>query len=237
MCGRFVSATPADEVARYFDAQAPEAALEPSWNVAPTNDIYVVLEDGGIRRVAPHHWGLVPVWAKSPALGNKMINARAEGLADKNAFKHAFKRRRCIVPVDGFYEWQKIEGQKVKQPFFISRPDGEPLAFAGLWEEWKGPDRSGDQRLRSATIITTEANSTMAPVHDRMPVILPPSAWDTWLDEDNADLETLGRLLVPAPPEILTLRPVSTEVNNVRNKGAQLIERVDPPAQAPPASA
>ena len=237
MCGRFVSATPADEVAQYFDAEAPESALEPSWNVAPTNDIYVVLEDGGVRRVAPHHWGLVPIWAKSPALGNKMINARAEGLADKNAFKHAFKRRRCIVPVDGFYEWQKLEGQKVKQPYFISRPDGEPLAFAGLWEEWKGPDRSGDQRLRSATIITTEANATMAPVHDRMPVILPPSAWDAWLDEDNADLDTLGRLLVPAPPEILTLRPVSTEVNNVRNKGAQLIERVEPAAQTPPASA
>ena len=230
MCGRFVSSTPVDELAQYFDAEPPaEAALEASYNVAPTNDIYVVLEDGGVRKVAPHHWGLVPVWAKSPALGNKMINARAEGLADKNAYKHAFKRRRCIVPVDGFYEWRKVPGQKAKQPYFIARPDGEPLAFAGLWEEWKGPDRSGDQRLRSATIITTSPNELMATIHDRMPVILPPSAWSTWLDEDNADLDTLGRLLVPAPSEILTLRPVSTEVNNVRNKGEHLLDPVPEP--------
>ena len=233
MCGRFVSSTPVDELAQYFDAEPPaEAALEASYNVAPTNDIYVVLEDGGVRKVAPHHWGLVPVWAKSPALGNKMINARAEGLADKNAYKHAFKRRRCIVPVDGFYEWRKVPGQKAKQPYFIARPDGEPLAFAGLWEEWKGPDRSGDQRLRSATIITTTPNDLMATIHDRMPVILPPSAWSTWLDEDNADLDTLGRLLVPAPSEILTLRPVSTEVNNVRNKGAHLLDPVPEPVIA-----
>ncbi len=233
MCGRFVSSTPVDELAQYFDAEPPaEAALEASYNVAPTNDIYVVLEDGGVRKVAPHHWGLVPVWAKSPALGNKMINARAEGLADKNAYKHAFKRRRCIVPVDGFYEWRKVPGQKAKQPYFIARPDGEPLAFAGLWEEWKGPDRSGDQRLRSATIITTTPNELMATIHDRMPVILPPSAWSTWLDEDNADLDTLGRLLVPAPSEILTLRPVSTEVNNVRNKGAHLLDPVPEPVIA-----
>ena len=233
MCGRFVSSTPVDELAQYFDAEPPaEAALEASYNVAPTNDIYDVLEDGGVRKVAPHHWGLVPVWAKSPALGNKMINARAEGLADKNAYKHAFKRRRCIVPVDGFYEWRKVPGQKAKQPYFIARPDGEPLAFAGLWEEWKGPDRSGDQRLRSATIITTSPNELMATIHDRMPVILPPSAWSTWLDEDNADLDTLGRLLVPAPSEILTLRPVSTEVNNVRNKGAHLLDPVPEPVIA-----
>lgn len=231
MCGRFVSSTPADELAAYFDADPPpEAALESSWNVAPTNDIYVVLEDGGVRRVAPHHWGLVPVWAKSPAIGNKMINARAEGLSEKNAFKHAFKRRRCIVPVDGFYEWRKVPGQKVKQPYFIARPDGEPLAFAGLWEEWKGPDRSGEERLRSATIITTEPNELMATIHDRMPVILPPSAWGEWLAEDNADLDSLGRLLVPAPSEILTLRAVSTEVNNVRNKGAHLIDAVPEPS-------
>lgn len=228
MCGRFVSSSPPDEIARYFAAEPPaEAALEANYNVAPTSDIYVVLEDGGIRRVAPHHWGLVPVWAKDPSIGSRMINARSEGLSDKNAFKHAYKKRRCIVPVDGFYEWKKTPGQKAKQPYFIHRPDEEPLAFAGLWEEWKGPDRDGTERLRSATIITTEANETMAPVHDRMPVVLPPTAWDDWLDPDNADLESLGRLLVPAPPHILTLRPVSTEVGNVRNRGPHLIEPVD----------
>jgi putative SOS response-associated peptidase YedK len=234
MCGRFVSSSTPDEIAQYFDAAPPaaEAALQPSWNVAPTNDIYVVLEDGGVRHVAPHHWGLVPIWATSPSAGNKMINARAETLASKNAFKPAFRKKRCIVPVDGFYEWQKVPGQKVKQPYFISRADGEPLAFAGLWEQWRGPDRDGSERLRSATIVTTEANETMAPVHDRMPVILPPSAWDVWLDPAVSDLDLLGKLLVPAPPTLLTLRPVSTEVNSVRNHGPQLIE----PAEATPAA-
>lgn len=228
MCGRFVSSSPPDEVARYFDAEAPaEAALEPSWNVAPTNDVYVVLSDGGVRRLATHHWGLVPFWAKSPAIGNKMINARSEGLADKNAYKNAFRKRRCIVPADGFYEWRKVPGQKKKQPYFIHREDGEPIAFAGLWEEWRA-DRKSPEALRSATILTTTPNEAMAQIHDRMPVILPPAVWDEWLDPDNADIETLGRLLVPAPPELLTLRPISTEVNNVRNDGPHLTDEIDP---------
>jgi putative SOS response-associated peptidase YedK len=230
MCGRFVSASSPDEIARYFDAEAPEALLEPSYNVAPTNDVYAVLNDGGVRRLDAFHWGLVPIWAKDPRQGAKMINARAETLAAKNAYKPAFKRRRCIIPADGFYEWQKIPGQKTKQPHFIHRPDGEPLAFAGLWEVWKGPDKQGDP-LRSCTIVTTSANATMEPLHDRMPVILPASAWDEWLDPANDDLETLGKLLVPAAPELIVTHPVSTEVNTVRNKGAELIEQVDPTAQ------
>jgi putative SOS response-associated peptidase YedK len=227
MCGRFVSASSPDEIARYFDADAPEALLEPSYNVAPTNDVYAVLSDGGVRRLDAFHWGLVPIWAKDPRQGAKMINARAETLASKNAYKPAFKRRRCLIPADGFYEWKKIPGQKTKQPHFIHQPDGEPLAFAGLWEVWRGPDRQGDP-LRSCTIVTTSANETMQPLHDRMPVILPASAWDQWLDPANDDLETLGKLLVPAPPEVIVTHPVSTEVNSVRNKGAELIEPVDP---------
>ncbi len=231
MCGRFVSSSTPDEIAQYFDAEAPpEAAIGPSWNVAPTSDVYIVMEDGEVRRVAPVHWGLVPFWAKSPAVGSKMINARAEGLADKAAYKRAFRKRRCIVPVDGFYEWRKVPGQKLKQPYFISRPDGEPLAFAGLWEEWRGPERDGSERLRSTSIITTTPNELMATIHDRMPVILPPSAWDEWLDPTNADVDTLGRLLVPAPEQLLVLRPVSTEVNNVRNQGPHLVDEVDPPS-------
>jgi putative SOS response-associated peptidase YedK len=227
MCGRFVSASSPDEIARYFDAEAPEALLEPSYNVAPTNDVYAVLSDGGVRRLDAFHWGLVPIWAKDPRQGAKMINARAETLASKNAYKPAFKKRRCLIPADGFYEWKKIPGQKTKQPHFIHRPDGEPLAFAGLWEVWRGADRQGDP-LRSCTIVTTSANETMEPLHDRMPVILPASAWDQWLDPANDDLETLGKLLVPAPPEIIVTHPVSTEVNSVRNKGAELIDPVDP---------
>jgi putative SOS response-associated peptidase YedK len=230
MCGRFVSATPPDQIAAYFDAEAPEALLEPSYNVAPTNDIYAVLSDGTTRHVDAFHWGLVPLWAKDPKIGSKMINARAETLAEKNAYKSAFKRRRCLIPADGFYEWQKRPeaGAKAKkQPFFIHRTDGEPIAFAGLWEVWRGPNKD-QEPLRSCTIITTTPNDTMAKIHDRMPVILPASAWDTWLDRDNDDLELLGKLLVPCPPELIAMHTISTDVNNVRNKGEQLIEPAPP---------
>lgn len=228
MCGRFVSVAPPDEVARYFDAEPPtDVALGPRYNVAPTDDVYVVLSEGGVRRVAPHHWGLVPFWAKGPAVGNKMINARSEGLADKGAFKHAFARRRCIVPADGFYEWQAVAGQKAKQPYFIHRADGELLGFAGLWEEWRQPGNDGSPRLRSATILTTTANATVEPLHDRMPVILGRSDWAGWLDPTDTDLEALGGLLAPAPPQLLTMHPVSTDVGNVRNEGAHLVDPVE----------
>lgn len=231
MCGRYVSSSTPDEIAAYFDAyEQPEQALEPSWNVAPTDDVYVVLEEEGHRRVAEHHWGLVPFWAKSPAIGSKMINARADGLATKGAFKDSFARKRCIVPADGFYEWKAIPGQKVKQPYLITRRSGEPLAFAGLWSSWRAPDGDRTDRLRSATIITTEPNAVMAELHDRMPVILPASAWAEWLDPDNTDVDDLARLLVPAPAEVLQLQPVSTEVNSVRNQGPHLIDPVEPPA-------
>lgn len=235
MCGRFVSATPPDELAAYFGAEAREALLEASYNVAPTNDVYAVLSDGTTRHVDAFHWGLVPQWAKEVKIGSKMINARAETLAEKSAFKAAFKRRRCLVPADGFYEWQKNAADPKKgrkQPYFIHRPDGEPYAFAGLWEVWVGPHQD-QEPLRSCTIITTTPNEPMSRIHDRMPVILPPSAWDTWLDREVDDLDLLGQLLVPAPPEVISMRPVSTEVNNVRNKGPQLTEEAPPIAESP----
>jgi putative SOS response-associated peptidase YedK len=150
-----------------------------------------------------------------------MINARAESLATSNAYKGAFRRRRAIIPADGFYEWRKLPDGKRKQPYFIQRGDGDPIALAGLWEEWRGPDRKGEP-LRTCTIITTTPNETMAPIHDRMPVILPPSAWDTWLDP-TYDAAALGKLLVPAPAELLTAYPVPTAVNSVRNDGPELI--------------
>ncbi len=248
MCGRFVStATPA-EVAEYFGAE-PQGNLappEPNYNTAPTDDIYVVYESGETRTLDAFHWGLVPFWAKDPSIGNRMINARAEGLATQNAYRHAFRKRRCLIPADGFYEWKKVPGQKTKQPYFISRADGEPVAFAGLWEVWRGgPTDDTDARedgerlrqheptLRSCTIVTTDANALVEPLHDRMPVVLPPSAWDQWLDPTNDDLDALGQLLVPAPSELLTLRPVSTDVNDVRNAGAHLIDEVDPTGSPP----
>ncbi len=237
MCGRFVSASPPDEIAGYFGAESSsEAVLEPNYNVAPTSDVYVVYDSGETRRLDAFHWGLVPFWAKSPSAGNRMVNARAEGLAQKNAYRNAFRRHRCLIPADGFYEWQAQEGRKKKQPYYVHRRDGEPLAFAGLWEEWRGPDDDGSRSLRSCTIITTSANETMEPIHDRMPVVLPPSAWDRWLDPGNHDTTSLGNLLVPAPPHLLTLHPVGTEVGNVRNEGPQLIEPVDPDAERRDAS-
>ena len=229
MCGRFVSATPPDQVAAYFGAEAPEAQLGPSYNLAPTDDIYAVLSDGSARHLDAFHWGLVPLWAKDPKIGSKMINARAETLAVKSAYKSAFAKRRCLIPADGFFEWRKhpTDPKGKKQPFFIHRPDGEPFAFAGLWEVWRGPNRD-QEPLRSCTIITTSPNEVMAQIHDRMPVILPSSVWDTWLDRQQDDLDVLGKLLVPAAASLTVLHPVSTDVNNVRNDGAQLIAEIDP---------
>ncbi|MEY2421317.1 MAG: hypothetical protein QOI95_1384 [Acidimicrobiaceae bacterium] len=233
MCGRFVSSSPPDELAKYFDVEAvAESVFEPNYNVAPSLDVYVVVKTGGVRRLDSFHWGLVPFWAKDPSTGNKMINARAESVATNNAYKRAFTKRRCLIPADGFYEWKKVPGQKAKQPYFIHRADGEPMAFAGLWEIWRPTedvDRTTDP-LRSCTIITGQPNEKIAPIHDRMPVMLPPSAWDEWLDPENADLETLGKLLVPAPASLLELHPVSRAVSNVRENGARLIEPV--PADA-----
>ncbi|HEY2814824.1 MAG TPA: SOS response-associated peptidase [Acidimicrobiales bacterium] len=241
MCGRFVSSSPPDELARYFDVeQVGESVLEPSYNVAPSNDVYVVVETGGVRRLESFHWGLIPFWAKGPSTGNKMINARAETIAEKNAYKRAFQKRRCIIPADGFYEWKKVPGQKAKQPYFIHRADGEPMAFAGLWEVWRpntGDDTgetSDTEIIRSCTIITGQPNEKVADIHDRMPVMLPPSVWAQWLDPANDDLDTLGKLLVPAPASLIELHPVTTAVNNVRSNGAELADPLEPDEAAGP---
>ena len=240
MCGRYVSATPPDQIAAYFDAAAPEALLEPSYNVAPTKDVYAVLSDGTTRVVDAFHWGLIPLWAKDAKIGSKMINARAETLADKSAYRRAYQKRRCIIPADGFFEWKKVPGQKAKQPMFIHRNDGEPMAFAGLWEVWRpgSPAESGagdagtpdDEStwVHSCTIITGEPNEVVSPIHDRMPVQLPPSAWDTWLSRDVEDTDLLGKLLVPAPASLLAAHPVSLRVNDVRQNDSALVDAFDP---------
>jgi putative SOS response-associated peptidase YedK len=226
MCGRFVSTSPPDQLAGYFGVDdVGERVLDPSWNVAPTDDVYVVVEDGGVRRLDAFHWGLIPLWAKDRSVASRMINARAETVTEKNAFKHAFRKRRCIIPVDGFYEWKRLPGGKHKQPMYIQRHDGDPMAFAGLWELWRGSDRDAPP-VRSCTILTGTANETIEPIHDRMPVLLPPSAWSTWLDQGNDDLDALGRLLVPAPASLVTARPVGPAVNSVRNNGPELLAPV-----------
>jgi putative SOS response-associated peptidase YedK len=233
MCGRFVAASTPEKIAEYFGAAFEGETLGENYNVAPTNDIYaVVAGPDGAPRLEVFHWGLIPVWAKERKLGQKMINARAETLSSKPAFKGVFKKHRCIIPMDGFYEWRAgtpggpvtKAGKPAKQPMYIQRLDGEPLAVAGLWSAWRDPASGGGDWLHTASVVTTSANATMAPIHDRMPVILPQSAWATWLDPSNEDIDALGGLLRPAPDTLLTTHPVSTDVNNVRNKGPALIE-------------
>lgn len=230
MCGRFVSASPPDRIAAYFGAEVAVAEpLGPNFNVAPTNDVYAVVshvDDGAAHRhLEAFEWGLLPAWAKDRKSGYKMINARAETIATKPAFKGVFRKHRCIVPMDGFYEWRGEKGART--PFYIHRADGEPLAVAGLWSAWRPPGSAREAPwVHTASVVTTEANQLVSALHDRMPVILPKAMWDTWLDPTNDRIEILAALLVPAPEELLEMHAVSTEVNNVRNKGAHLIEPV-----------
>ena len=245
MCGRYVAASHPDQIAAYFGAEPPSTQIAPNYNVAPTNDVYAVVADAdGVRQLQTFHWGLVPLWAKDIKIASKMINARSEGLLEKPAFKSSFRKHRCIIPMDGFYEWQAgggaqltAKGKPAKQPFFIHRTDGEPLAVAGLWSAWRPKDSEPDTPwLHTCTVITTAANDTMAPVHDRMPVLLPASEWETWLDPANDRLIDLHGLLVPAPNQLLTMHPVSTEVNKVSNKSAELIVEIDPNAPTAPSA-
>ncbi len=240
MCGRFVSAGSPDRIAAYFDTVLPTEVVAESlgenYNVAPTQDIYAVVGTGdGAARLDTFHWGLVPSWAKDRRIGSKMVNARAETLAEKPAFKSLFRTKRCIVPMDGFYEWKagseggpvNTKGKLLKQPMYIHRADGDPLAVAGLWTRWKDPDDPEGRFLHSVTVITTAANGMVAPVHDRMPAILPSSQWATWLDPANQDLDVLAPLLVGCDDDVLVMHEVSTEVNNVRNNRADLIATLE----------
>ncbi len=224
VCGRFSSQTSAEELAAYFEAENTVAEDPgPRFNVAPTQDVLAVVGGEGGRRLGTLRWGLVPSWAGDPSIGSRLINARAETVRTKPAFRSAFERRRCLIPADGFYEWQARPGQQRKQPWYVRRRDGAPLAFAGLWEVWR--DAEGG-RLATCVIVTTGANATVAPLHDRMPVVLEAGRWDTWLDRANVDAEALAGLLVPAADDLLVAVPVSTAVNDVRNDGPELVEPV-----------
>ena len=236
MCGRFVQASSPELLAERFGVgeNVVEPEREPDYNVTPRAWVPVVRErrrdDPPTRVLGPLRWGLVPSWAKSPAIGDKQINARAESVVERPAYKRAFLKRRCIVPADAFYEWKPAAPRSPKVPYVVRRRDGEPLAFAGLWEIWRDPAVAGDDDpdawLRTCAIVTTRANDFLAPIHDRMPVVLPEAAWDTWLDPKNEDLATLGRLLVPAPDEWFEAYEVSTRVNKPENNDADLLRRV-----------
>ena len=221
-------ADPSD-VARIFDAEVREPAalaeLGPRYNVAPTQPIEVIVQRDDGRFLELHRWGLVPAWAKSVAVGNRMINARAERLATSSAFRASFLRRRCIIPADGFYEWRR-DGRR-KQPFLIHAADDRPLAFAGLWAPWRDPH--GGEWVLSAAVVTTAANGVVGRLHSRMPVILGATEWPIWNDPEIRDPGLLGDLLRPAADDLLTLTEVSPLVNNANNEGPELL--VAPVAQ------
>jgi putative SOS response-associated peptidase YedK len=282
MCGRYASARKRIELLEEFRIERDRVAepLKADYNVAPTKPVYAVLtrdgrrkEDAGqaqgaadaaspavavqpgvARELRVVRWGLVPFWAKDPKIGSRMINARAETVDSKPAFRHAFKRRRCLLPADGYYEWQRPDGTGstdepgggaraggansggdraggAKQPYFITRGDGLPLAFAGLYELWRDaalPDDHERAWLWTATIITTSATDDLGKIHDRMPMVIAPDRWSDWLDPACDDPADLMALLAPAASGGLISYPVSTAVNSVRNNGPQLIERIEP---------
>src|SRR5262245_1823827 len=219
MCGRYAFFSAADAVKLVF-ALDDVPALEPRYNVAPTQDVPTVRAgEEGARAFAMLHWGLVPKWAKEKAIGNRMINARAETLGEKPSFRDAFRKRRCLVLADGWYEWQVGPGGK--QPWFIRMKDARPFAFAGLWERWKDPATGAP--LESCTIVTTEAAESIRKIHERMPVVLAETDQDRWLDTAFSDTDKLSELLRPFDPKLLEAWKVGREVNAPKNQGPELI--------------
>ena len=246
MCGRYASSRKPEDLAEEFEidrASVKETVTEPlapDFNVAPTKEVYAVVErprgaggDGedAQRQLRTLRWGLVPFWAKDPKVGNRMINARMETVDEKPAFRQAFAKRRCLLPADGYYEWYPTEqkgksGKPLKQPFYIHPADGSVMAMAGLYEIWRDPTRDEDDPKRflwTCTVLTTTAEDVAGQIHDRMPLLVEPERRAAWLDPTSNDPADLRGLLVPAAPGLLEAFPVSTEVNNVRNNGPDLV--------------
>jgi len=221
MCGRFTVTSVPDAIRALF-GYPEQPNFPPRSNIAPTQPIAVVRLHEGQRQFALMHWGLLPSWVKDPKTFALLINARGESVCDKPAFRAAMKRRRCLIPADGFYEWQATGGRK--QPYFVHAKSGAPLAFAGLWETWTGPN---GEEFDTATIVTTEANRTLRNIHGRMPAIVPPQAFNLWLDCTNVDARTAEALIRPAPEDLLEAYEVSTAVNRTANDNPKLLERVD----------
>lgn len=252
MCGRYASSRRPEDLAEEFEIDEGEVKeqLAPDYNVAPTKPVYAVLERPPREESGPPEqhrrrqlrvltWGLVPFWAKDPSIGNRMINARMETVTEKPAYRRAFASRRCLLPADGYYEWyatgQKTKsGKPLKQPFFIHPTDGGSLAMAGLYEIWRDPTRGDDDpdRFRwTCTVLTTSAEDDLGHIHDRMPLLVEPARRAAWLDPSVSSAEELTGLLVPAAPGRLEAYPVSTQVNNVKNNGEELLV---PLASEPP---
>jgi putative SOS response-associated peptidase YedK len=267
MCGRYASSRRPEDLVEEFEIDKVEVkeALTPDFNVAPTKQVYAVVQrppaqsgdgakstgddgapaDGGKasgqqsgaseRQLRTLRWGLVPFWAKDPAIGNKLINARMETVHEKPAFRRAFAARRCLLPADGYFEWYPTEqktkaGKPLKQPFFIHPADGGVMAMAGLYEIWRDPTRDEDDPQRflwTCTVLTTTAEDAVGHIHDRMPLLVEPDRYAAWLDPTHGDVDDLTKLLVPAAPGRLEAYPVSTAVNSVRNNGPELVEPIE----------
>ena len=245
VCGRYASSRDPEEIVEEFEIHtALPPRIEPDYNVAPTKEVYAVVERPP-RRESPDEpelpaqrqlrvvtWGLVPSWAKDPKIGSRMINARMETVAEKPAYRRAFERRRAILPADGYYEWYETaettkSGKSRKQPFFIRPKDGSILAMAGLYELWRDQSRADDDPTRwlwTCTVITTDAEDDLGRIHDRMPLMLTPDKYAAWLDPDNRETDDLLGLLQPAAPGLLEAYPVATLVSNVANNGPELVE-------------
>jgi putative SOS response-associated peptidase YedK len=225
MCGRYTLHVPTRALMDLFDLpEVPD--LLPRYNVAPSQEVPVVRQRGEARELTLLRWGLIPFWSKDPKRGPTPINARSDSAAEKPAFRTAFRRHRCLLPADGFYEWKK-EGTK-KQPVLFRMRDEGPFAFAGLWDRWEGPD---GQIIQSCTLLTTEPNALVETVHDRMPVILPPEAYDLWLDPTVHEPARVQPLLRPYPAEAMTATPVSPRVNSPREDSPDLITPMAAPTQ------
>ncbi len=223
MCGRFtLTADPADLQEAFYWVDFGNVDITPRYNIAPTQGVAVVTNDGR-NKLDFFTWGLVPSWAKDPSIGGRMINARSETLAEKPSFRNAYKRRRCLILADGFYEWTQNPGEKFKTPMFIRMADRKPFAFAGLWEDWHSADGS---RILSTTIITTQPNRLLAPIHNRMPVILPVEAYQKWLTSGEVPASQLDPLLRPYNPDLMEAFPVSRLVNRPQNDTPECIRPV-----------
>jgi putative SOS response-associated peptidase YedK len=221
MCGRFtLTATPEQLQQAIPGLNLAPAGMSPRYNIAPSQPVAVVPNDGQMK-LDYYVWGLIPSWAKDPTIGNRMINARGETLVEKPSFRTAFRRRRCLILADGFFEWRQVPGSKTKTPMYIRLKSGEPFAFAGLWENWNSPDGSN---ILSCTIITTTPNELLESIHNRMPVILPVSAYARWLEPGEQDPTLLQPLIQPYPADAMSAYPVSTLVNRPENDVAAVIQ-------------
>ena len=223
MCGRFARYSLSRELERHFNALPPPFALQPSYNIAPTQEIPVIVQIEDARHIKKRHWGLVPFWAKDISIGSRLINARAETVAAKPAFKAALKDRRCLIPANGFYEWKGEAGRK--QPYYLFLPSGEPFAFAGLYEVWEDKMASSEAGpFKSCTRITTDAGESVKDIHDRMPLILKPEAYDEWLDPAKRDPAEIEELMRSMCVKDLKYYPVSKLVNRVENNSKECME-------------